>query len=380
LWLAVLIVGLPNIGKSTLFNALTKTQLAEASNFPFCTIDPNVARVTIPDERLDTLAAIVGSQQVIHQSLELHDIAGLIKGASEGEGLGNKFLGHIRSVSVIIHVLRCFDGLDVHHVSRDAKGNTDPVDDAQVVETELMLSDLASVEKRLTKRKLDTETKDILERVRDCLAQGKPARDVLGVRKADEASDASKPSNPTENELRQSLLSAKPMLYVCNVDEDSIRNNGNELSNQVKSYLQEQENMLDPVVVCASLEEEALTLFEPDQEAEKQAYFEEYGLQKTGIHQISNAAASLLNLGVFYTAGPQEARAWSIPVPCTAQVAAGKIHTDIARGFIAADTISYEDFVLYKGEKGAKEAGRLRSEGREYIMQSGDVMNFKFNV
>ncbi|GBG26190.1 Obg-like ATPase 1 [Hondaea fermentalgiana] len=370
------IVGLPNVGKSTLCNALSRSEVALASNFPFCTIEPNVARVAVPDPRLARLAALAKSERVVPQMLELHDIAGLIKGASEGEGLGNKFLANIRSVSMIVHVLRCFHNVDILHVSADERGITNPVDDLEVVETELMLADLASVEKRLQKKKMSPGDKILLEEVRDCLAEGRPARDVLKGKGPDAGESVEAGKGLTlRQELQQQLLSFKPVLPVCNVDEDTVREGRNEMTDMVKEVFGGRGGV-EPVVLCASLEEEALSL-SPE---ERDEYFAEFGLRETGLDKVASGAAKLLDLDVFYTVGPAEAHAWSIPVGATAQEAAGKIHTDMSRGFIAADTIAYDDFVNLGGEKQAKDAGKLRSEGRDYIVQSGDIMNFKFNV
>lgn len=363
------IVGLPNVGKSTLFNALTASKLAEASNYPFCTIEPNVARVQVPDPRLDRLAALAHSRRCVPQEMEIHDIAGLIAGASKGEGLGNKFLSHIRSVSVIVHVLRCFHDPEVLHVSADASGRTDVLDDMMVVETELMLADLASVEKRLAKRKLAADDQGLLERVHEKLAEGAPARQALG------PGDDS----PLALELKQQLLSFKPVLPVCNVDEDSIRDGRNDMTDAVLAETARRGDAYGaPVVVCASLEEEASNLFDSDEE--RADYFAEYGLAETGLTRVARSAAALLDMQVFYTVGETETRSWAIPVGSTAQEAAGKIHSDMARGFIAADTVGFDDYVACGSDKAAREAGLLRQEGRGYIVQPSDIMEFKFNV
>mmetsp|Transcript_20313 Transcript_20313/g.39836 ORF Transcript_20313/g.39836 Transcript_20313/m.39836 type:complete len:377 (-) Transcript_20313:141-1271(-) len=367
------IVGLPNVGKSTLANALSQTQVALASNFPFCTIEPNVARVAVPDARLAKLADIAKSEKIVPQMLELHDIAGLIKGASDGEGLGNKFLANIRNVSVIVHVLRCFHNVDILHVSADSQGKTNPIEDLAVVDMELLFADIDSVKKRLEKKKVAPEEKRLLEDLFNSLEAGTPAREVplLSETKYEPTSK----EFGLAQELKQNLLTFKPVLPVCNVDEDTIRAGGNEMTKMVAEEFKNRKSKCEPVIVCASLEEEAIT-FAPE---ERDEYLAEYGLKQTGLDKVATGAASLLDLDVFYTVGPMEAHAWSIPKGATAREAAGKIHTDMYKGFIAADTIAYDDFIAYGGEKQAKEAGKLRSEGRDYIVQSGDVMHFKFN-
>ncbi len=360
------IVGLPNVGKSTLFNALTQSQAAEAANFPFTTIEPNVGRVAVPDARLDALAELAKPEAVLTTQLEFVDIAGLVKGASKGEGLGNKFLGNIREVDAICHVLRCFEGGDVTHVS----GAADPVNDAETVTTELMLADIESLAKRvdpLTK-KARGQDKDavrdlgLVERALALLEDGKPAR-VLE-RKPDE-----------EKAFRGlGLLTSKPVLYILNVDEDSAAD-GNELS--AKAEQMAKAEGAGSVVISARIEEEIVQLTDA---AEKAEFLESIGLKETGLARVIRAGHELLHLITFFTVGPKEVRAWTIPLGATAQEAAGAIHTDFARGFIAAETISYDDFITLGGEQAAKDAGKMRAEGRGYTVHDGDVMLFRFNV
>ena len=360
------IVGLPNVGKSTLFNALTATAAAEAANYPFCTVEPNSGRVAVPDDRLQIIAGLAKSESVVPAQLEFMDIAGLVEGASKGEGLGNQFLGHIREVAAIAHVLRCFDGEEVTHVS----GTVDPLADAEVVETELMLADLQSLERRkdpLVKKARggDKEAKamlDLVERATAVLEDGKPAR-VMEVGR-DEASL-----------FRQmQLLTAKPVMYVCNVEEDSAAT-GNALSNKVAEKAAAENAAC--VVVSAAIEAEVAQLEDAD---EKQEFLESLGLERTGLERVIRAGYELLGLITYFTAGPKESRAWTIPEATKAVDAAGIIHTDFARGFICAETISYDDYIAHNGEQGSKEAGRMRQEGRDYIVKDGDVVLFRFNV
>ena len=359
------IVGLPNVGKSTLFNALTQTAAAEAANYPFCTIEPNTGRVAVPDERLDTLAKLAGSKQVIPTFLEFVDIAGLVRGASKGEGLGNQFLANIRETDAIVHVLRCFEG-EVTHV----EGSVDPIRDADTVETELMLADLESLERRiapLEKRAKggDKEAKAqvaIMEKALALLREGRPAREV----QLDE--EERKPFRMLQ------LLSSKPLLYACNVDEESAAE-GNELSARVAERARETGAAC--VVISAAIEAEVASL---DSDGEKQEFLESLGLEETGLTRVIRAGYGLLDLITFFTVGPKEARAWTVRRGAKAPEAAGVIHTDFEKGFIRAETISYDDFVSNGGEQGAKDAGRMRLEGKEYVAKDGDIFHFRFNV
>ena len=360
------IVGLPNVGKSTLFNALTETQAAQAANYPFCTIEPNVGQVAVPDERLDKIAGIAKSAKVVPTQLAFVDIAGLVKGASQGEGLGNQFLGNIREVDAIVHVLRCFEDDDIQHVSN----KVDPIADAEVVETELMLSDLESLEKRVpaaAKRATggDKEAKvmaSVLGQALDLLRDGKPAR-------------LTEPKDDEEARMfRQAqLLTAKPVLYVCNVAEEDAAK-GNALSDLV--FEKAKAEGAEAVVVSAAIESELVAMPQED----RAEYLAELGLDESGLSRVIRAGYKLLGLKTFFTAGPKESRAWTFPDGAKAPQAAGEIHTDFERGFIRAETIAYDDYVALGGEGGAKEAGKLRQEGKEYVVQDGDVMLFKFNV
>jgi ribosome-binding ATPase len=355
------IVGLPNVGKSTLFNALTRTAAAQAANFPFCTIEPNVGEVAVPDARVETLARIAGSKRVLPTRMTFVDIAGLVKGASKGEGLGNQFLANIRECDAIAHVVRCFDDGDVTHV----EGRIDPVADAQVIETELMLADMESIEKRLQGlvRKVRGGEKDAVQQERllkaalAVLNDGQPARNV-----AVDAEDAR-----AWNLLQ--LLTTKPILYVCNVDEANAAS-GNDYSRAVVDMAAEQGAAA--VVISARIEEEISQL---DAE-EAQMFLEEMGLHEAGLDRLIRAGYQLLKLQTYFTVGPKEARAWTIPAGTPAPAAAGVIHGDFERGFIRAETIAYDDFVALGGEQGAKEAGKMRAEGKTYVVQDGDVMHF----
>ena len=360
------IVGLPNVGKSTLFNALTETQAAQAANYPFCTIEPNVGQVAVPDERLDRIAAIAGSAKIIPTQLAFVDIAGLVKGASKGEGLGNQFLGNIREVDAIVHVLRCFEDDDIQHVAN----KVDPIADAEVVETELMLSDLESLEKRVPNAEKratagDKEAKLIVSVLGQALAllrDGKPAR-------------LTEPKDIEEARVLEQaqLLTAKPVLYVCNVAEEDAAT-GNALSDLV--FEKAKAEGAEAVVVSAAIESELVAMPAED----RAEYLTELGLEESGLSRVIRAGYKLLGLKTFFTAGPKEARAWTFPDGAKAPQAAGEIHTDFERGFIRAETIAYEDYVALGGENGAKEAGKLRQEGKEYLVKDGDVMLFKFNV
>ncbi|MEX2452109.1 MAG: redox-regulated ATPase YchF [Rhodospirillales bacterium] len=361
------IVGLPNVGKSTLFNALTATAAAEAANFPFTTIEPNVGRVAVPDERLDALTKIAKPAKVTPAQLEFVDIAGLVRGASKGEGLGNQFLANIREVDAILHVLRCFEEDNVTHV----EGSVDPLRDAETIETELMLADLESLEKRLdplTKkiRGGDKDAKETLALVEQALAAlraGRPARSVM-------------PEGDDRRRLfRQlQLLTAKPMLYVCNVEEDAAAD-GNALSAKVAAWAREQGS--EAIVVSAKIEAEVAAL---EDAAEKAEFLESLGLTEPGLNRLIRAGYRLLALITFFTVGPKEVRAWTIARDTRAAQAAGAIHTDFERGFIAAATISYDAFIACGGEQQAKDAGKMRLEGRDYVVQDGDVILFRFNV
>ena len=360
------IVGLPNVGKSTLFNALTETQAAQAANYPFCTIEPNVGQVGVPDPRLDQLAKIASSQKIIPTQLGFVDIAGLVRGASKGEGLGNQFLGNIREVDAIVHVLRCFENDDIQHVDN----KIDPVSDAETVETELMLSDLESLEKRVpaAQKKAAQGDKDakllagVLLPALELLREGKPAR-------------LARPSDPEELQVFNSaqLLTAKPVLYVCNVEEDSAAG-GNAFSEKV--FAKAKAEGANAVIVSAAIESELVSMEMDD----RMVFLEEMGLHETGLARIIRSGYDLLHLLTFFTVGPKEARAWTVHQGATAPNAAGEIHSDMQRGFIRAETIAYDDFVMLGGENGAKDAGKLRQEGKEYVVQDGDVMHFKFNV
>mgnify|MGYP001061131064 CR=1 FL=1 len=358
------IVGLPNVGKSTLFNALTKTAAAQAANFPFCTIEPNVGEVNVPDARLDTLAEIAGSKSIIPTRMTFVDIAGLVKGASKGEGLGNQFLANIRETDAIAHVLRCFEDGDVTHV----EGRVNPVEDAEVIETELMLADLESVEKRRQGlvRKLKGNDKEaaqqdrLLAAAQAMLEEGKPAR-LVEV----DAEDAKAWKN-------LQLLTSKKILYVCNVDEGSAAT-GNAHSDAVAAMAAEQG--AGAVVISAQIEEEISKL--EDDEAEM--FLEEMGLAEAGLDRLIRAGYNLLHLETYFTVGPKEARAWTIREGTGAPQAAGVIHGDFEKGFIRAETIAYADFVANGGEQGAKEAGKMRAEGKAYVVKDGDVLHFLFN-
>jgi ribosome-binding ATPase len=357
------IVGLPNVGKSTLFNALTQTAAAEAANYPFCTIEPNVGEVGVPDERLEKLAAIGKSQAIIPTRLTFVDIAGLVRGASQGEGLGNQFLSHIREVDAVAYVLRCFEDGDITHV----EGRIDPVADADTVETELMLADLDSLERRRTplEKKAKTGEKEakatlaVIDKVLPLLRDGKPAR------QADISDD-----ERNTFELLQ-LLTAKPVLYVCNVDEASA-GEGNAFSQTVADRAKTEGAQY--VMISAKIESELSGL----EAEEQQAFLEELGLEEPGLNRLIRAGYKLLDLVTYFTVGPKEARAWTIEDGTKAPQAAGVIHTDFEKGFIRAETIAYDDYVGLGGELGAKEAGKMRLEGKDYLVKDGDVMHFRF--
>ena len=360
------IVGLPNVGKSTLFNALTETQAAQAANYPFCTIEPNVGQVAVPDARLDTLAKIAGSAKIIPTQLAFVDIAGLVKGASQGEGLGNQFLGNIREVDAIVHVLRCFENDDIQHVAN----KVDPIADAEVVETELLLSDLDSLEKRVPNlikkgQQGDKESRigaSVLGQALELLREGKPARLTV-------------PKDEEEARVfgQAQLITAKPVLYVCNVNEDEAAA-GNSLSEAV--FAKAKSEGANAVVVSAAIEADLVTMAMD----ERLVFLEEMGLHETGLARVIRSGYDLLHLLTFFTVGPKEARAWTLEKGRKAPQAAGEIHSDFERGFIRAETIAYDDYVALNGEAGARDAGKLRQEGKDYVVQDGDVLHFKFNV
>jgi len=359
------IVGLPNVGKSTLFNALTQTAAAESANYPFCTIEPNVGRVAVPDPRLDTIAELAKSARKVPTFLEFVDIAGLVRGASKGEGLGNQFLANIREVDAIVHVLRCFEG-DVTHV----EATVDPVRDAEIVETELMLADLESLERRIVPLEKRATTGDkaartqiaIMRKALEPLRDGQPARDA----------------HVEAEEVRAfrmlQLLTAKPVLYVCNVGEENAAT-GNAFSDRVAERAKR--SGAATVVISAAIEAEVSLL---ESEAERREFLESLGLKETGLAQVIRAGYALLDLITFFTAGPKEAHAWTVRRGAKAPEAAGVIHTDFEKGFIRAETISYDDYVTFGGEQGARDAGRMRLEGKDYVARDGDVFLFRFNV
>jgi hypothetical protein len=359
------IVGLPNVGKSTLFNALTATQAAQAANYPFCTIEPNVGRVAVPDPRLEILAKVEGSAKIVPTQLEFVDIAGLVKGASKGEGLGNQFLGNIREVDAIAQVLRCFEDSDVTHVA----GHVDPVRDAEIIETELMLADLESLEKRLPNLQKKAKSGDkeagveaaIMERIVASLRDGRPARTV----------ELATEEQPVVR--RMQLLTAKPQMFVLNVDEGSAAS-GNAISAKAAEYARSVGSPF--VIISAAIEAEVAQLPADEQGA----YLESLGLHDTGLSRVIAAGYGLLDLVTFFTVGPKEAHAWTVRRGSKAPQAAGAIHTDFEKGFIRAETISYDDFVACGGEQGAKDAGKMRLEGKDYVVKDGDVFHFRFNV
>jgi GTP-binding protein YchF len=358
------IVGLPNVGKSTLFNALTATAAAQAANYPFCTIEPNVGRVGVPDKRLDVLAAIGKSIKVVPTTLEFVDIAGLVRGASKGEGLGNQFLANIREVDAIIHVLRCFEDSDITHV----EGSIDPLRDIEVVETELMLSDLDSLERRLIQAQKRAKGGDkesiglvaIMEPIVAALQEGKAARTAI-------------PPGEEEAVRRLQLLTSKPVLYVCNVEEASAAT-GNAFSERVRAWAATQG--APTIVVSAAIEAEVSQL----PEADRTEFLEGLGLTQSGLDKVIRAGYDLLELLTYFTCGPKETHAWTITKGTKAPQAAAVIHKDFERGFIACETIAYADFVAGRGEQGAKESGKMRIEGKTYVVKDGDVLLFRFNV
>ena len=351
------IVGLPNVGKSTLFNALTNSSKAQAANFPFCTIDPNVGVVPVPDYRLENLAKVSKSKKIINTTISFVDIAGLVKGASKGEGLGNKFLSHIREVDAIIHMIRCFDSTEIQNVNP----TVDPIRDLEIIETEMMLADLESIQKRLeknNKKNIDEEQLKILEISLSCINNNED----ISILK----------NNFDKKQLNSSgLLSLKPKIFVCNVDEKSVQD-GN---NYTKSFCDKfgQENTL---IVSADIENQINEL----DSAEKKNYMEVIGLKETGLNMLIQKGYKILELDTYFTSGPEETRAWTIQKKCTAPKAAGEIHTDFEKGFIRAETISYEDFIANDGWMNSKTNGKMRLEGKDYIVRDGDVLNFRFNT
>ena len=351
------IVGLPNVGKSTLFNALTNSSKAQAGNFPFCTIDPNIGIVPVPDDRLKNLAEISKSKKIINTTISFVDIAGLVKGASKGEGLGNKFLSHIREVDAVIHMIRCFDSDDIQNVN----STVDPVRDLEIIETEMMLADLESIQKRLeknNKKNIEEDQLKILENALDCINNNK---DVSVLK-----------SNFEKKQLNQSgLLSVKPKIFVCNVDEKSVQNGNNYTKTFINKFGED-----NTLIVSADIENQINEL----DVIEKRNYMEMIGIKKTGLSMLIQKGYKILELDTYFTSGPEETRAWTIEKNCTAPKAAGEIHTDFEKGFIRAETISYNDFIANDGWTNSKTNGKMRLEGKDYIVKDGDVLNFRFNT
>ena len=351
------IVGLPNVGKSTLFNALTNSSKAQAANFPFCTIDPNIGIVPVPDNRLKNLAKVSNSKKIINTTISFVDIAGLVKGASKGEGLGNKFLSHIREVDAVIHMIRCFDSKDIQNVNP----NVDPVRDLEIIETEMMLADLESIQKRLeknNKKNVDETQLKILEKALNCINNNE---DFTSLKLEFE-----------KKELNQSgLLSLKPKIFVCNVDEPSIKNGNKYTEIFINKFGQN-----NTLIVSADIENQINDL----DIVEKKNYMDMIGLKETGLNVLIQKGYKILELDTFFTSGPEETRAWTISKNCTAPKAAGEIHTDFEKGFIRAETVSYDDFVANDGWINSKTNGKMRLEGKDYVVKDGDVLNFRFNT
>ena len=358
------IVGLPNVGKSTLFNALTNGYQANVANYPFCTIEPNIGVVAIPDDRLHKLSQIANSKKTIPAQIEFVDIAGLVKCANKGEGLGNKFLSHIREVDAIVYMLRCFEDNDITHV----EGRIDPLKDSEIIETELILADIESLNKQL----LNAEKKSrgdkayisqitLMERILKLLNSGKPARLFV--------------NDNNEQEIKKlNLLTSKPFFYICNIDEGSVIS-GNQFTEMIESKATEQNSV--SINISAKIEEEIANLNEED---EKKEFLQSLGLQESGLNKAIKAGYKILNLSTYFTVGPKETHAWTFKNGMNAQQAAGIIHTDFEKGFICAECVSYNDYIKFNGEQGAKEAGKLRQEGRGYLVQDGDVILFRFNI
>ena len=351
------IVGLPNVGKSTLFNALTNSSKAQAENFPFCTIDPNIGIVPVPDERIDRLSEISSSKKKIYTTISFVDIAGLVKGASKGEGLGNKFLSHIREVDAIVHMIRCFDSEDIQNVNT----SVDPIRDLEIIETEMMLADIESLQKRLdkkNKKNLDEKLLEILENAFDALNNGK---------------DLSIFANKYDDKImnQTGLLTIKPKIYVCNVDEESIKNGNNYTNNFIKKF-----GSQNTIIISADIENQ-INQFEKE---EKKNFMNMIDINDTGLNKLISKGYNILKLETFFTSGPEETRAWTIKKNCTAPTAAGEIHTDFEKGFIRAETVSYKDFIENNGWSNSRSNGKMRLEGKDYIVKDGDVLNFRFNT
>ena len=351
------IVGLPNVGKSTLFNALTNSSKAQAENFPFCTIDPNIGIVPVPDERIDRLSEISGSKKKIYTTISFVDIAGLVKGASKGEGLGNKFLSHIREVDAIVHMIRCFDSEDIQNVNT----SVDPIRDLEIIETEMMLADIESLQKRLdkkNKKNLDEKLLEILENAFEALNNGK---------------DLSIFANEYDDKImnQTGLLTIKPKIYVCNVDEESIKNGNNYTNNFIKKF-----GSQNTIIISADIENQ-INQFEKE---EKKNFMNMIDINDTGLNKLISKGYNILKLETFFTSGPEETRAWTIKKNCTAPTAAGEIHTDFEKGFIRAETVSYKDFIENNGWSNSRSNGKMRLEGKDYIVKDGDVLNFRFNT
>ena len=358
------IVGLPNVGKSTLFNALTSGYQANVANYPFCTIEPNIGVVAVPDDRINKLAAIANSTKIIPTQIEFVDIAGLVKGANKGEGLGNKFLSHIREVDAIAYVLRCFENNDITHV----EGKIDPLKDSEIIETELILADIESLnkqrvnaEKKARQDKVYTNQVTLIEEILQLLNTGKPAKLFV--------------NDDNEQELKKlNLLTSKPFFYICNVEEESVVN-GNKFTSAIESKAIAQNTV--SINISAKIEEEIANLKE---ESEKKEFLQSLGMQESGLNKAIKAGYKILNLSTYFTAGPKESHAWTFKNGMNAQQVAGIIHTDFEKGFICAECISYDDYIKFNGEQGARRAGKLRQEGKDYIVQDGDVILFRFNV